>query len=146
MWGQKNKKKQHVWCELLCGVSVVRLLAARDKLWKPTSCPPSVQVPLSLWPETGIQGSHTEWEFTHTEPTNILVAGRRRRRRKSQHGVRHQLTRLIKTKRKSACNDMNDDYFLCVAVSHISQWRCKSPGTRVVPNVISMFNMHNYMF
>lgn len=39
---------------------------------KRTSCPPSVQFPLSLWPETGMQGSDTECEFTHTEPTSRL--------------------------------------------------------------------------
>lgn len=39
---------------------------------KPTSCPPSVQLPLSLWPVTGMQGSDTECEFTHTEPTSRL--------------------------------------------------------------------------
>lgn len=31
-----------------------------------------MQVPLSLWPEAGRQGSDMEWEFTHTEPTDRL--------------------------------------------------------------------------
>lgn len=37
-----------------------------------TSLPPSVQFPLSFAPETGSDGSRTEWEFSHTEPMDRL--------------------------------------------------------------------------
>lgn len=41
-------------------------------LQAPTSCPPSVHVPLSLWPDAGRHGSDIDMEFTHTEPTDRL--------------------------------------------------------------------------
>ena len=43
----------------------------------PTSLPPSVQLPLFFRPERESEGSETEREFTHTEPTDRLRTERK---------------------------------------------------------------------
>lgn len=108
-------------------------------LWtKPTSCPPSVQVPLSLWPEIGRQGSNTENELTHTAPTDRLMTEEKEVRtiscfiqqknpQVSQLNVSQQYKSFLRH-RKSAKNTINWTKIEIQKklIQNTYEWMCKS--------------------